>query len=73
MFARLKKFLGKVLGNVLYWIGWGLAILVLVQAIILSVTSGSPLVPVILGVVGIIFWLIAMAFRYVLAGRQLPP
>jgi hypothetical protein len=73
MFARLRKFLGKVLGNVFYWIGWGLAVLVLVQAIILSVTTGSPLVPVVLGVVGVIFWVIAIGLKYILAGRQLPP
>ena len=69
MFARLRKFLGKVLGTVLYWIGWGLAVLVLAQAIILSVTTGNPLVPVVLGGAGVIFWLIAIAFKFVLAGR----
>jgi hypothetical protein len=73
MFARLRKFLGNVLGNVLYVIGWGLAVLVLAQAIILSVTTGNPLAPVILGVVGVIFWLFAIAFKYVLAGRKSPP
>lgn len=72
MFARLRKFLGNVLGNVFYWIGWGLAVVVLVQAIILSVTTGSPLIPVILGVAGVIFWLLAIGLKYVLAGRQLP-
>jgi hypothetical protein len=71
MFARLKKFLGNVLGTVLYWIGWVLAVFVLAQAIILSVTTGSPLIPVILGVAGVIFWLIAVAFKYALAGRKL--
>jgi hypothetical protein len=72
MFARLGRALGRFLGNVFYWIGWGLAALVLVQAIILSVTTGSPLIPVILGVVGVIFWLLAIGLKYVLAGRQLP-
>jgi hypothetical protein len=55
MFARLRKFLGNVLGTVLYWIGWVLAVFVLAQAIILSVTTGNPLIPVILGVVGVFF------------------
>jgi hypothetical protein len=73
MFARLRKFLGNVLGTVLYLIGWGLAVIALAQAIILSVTTGNPLIPVILGVAGVIFWLIAIAFKYVLAGRRLPP
>jgi hypothetical protein len=73
MFARLRKFLGNVLGTALYLIGWGLAVLVLAQAIILSVTTGSPLIPVILGVAGVIFFLIAVAFKYVLAGRKSPP
>ncbi len=72
MFARLGKFIGKVLGNIFYWIGWILAVLVLAQAIILSVTTGSPLIPVVLGGMGVIFWLIAVALKYVLAGRQLP-
>ena len=71
MFARLRKFLGNVLGTVLYWIGWVLAVFVLAQAIILSVTTGNPLIPVILGVVGVFFWLIAVAFKYTLAGRKL--
>jgi hypothetical protein len=56
MFTRLRKFLGNVLGTALYLIGWGLAVLVLAQAIILSVTTGSPLIPVILGVAGVIFF-----------------
>jgi hypothetical protein len=73
MFTRLRKFLGNVLGNALYLLGWGLAVLVLAQAIILSVTTGSPLIPVILGVAGVIFFLIAVAFKYVLAGRKSPP
>ena len=73
MFARLRRFLGNVLGTVLYWIGWVLAVIVLAQAIILSVTTGSPLIPVILGVAGVIFFLIAVAFKYVLAGRKSPP
>jgi hypothetical protein len=69
MFARLRKFLRKVLGNVLFWIGWGVAILVIAQAIVLSVTSGNPLVVLLLGGVGIIVWLLAIGFRYILAGR----
>jgi FtsH-binding integral membrane protein len=69
MFARLGKFLKKVVGNVLYWIGWGVAILVIAQAIVLSITSGNPLVALLLGGVGVVVWLIAVGFRYILAGR----
>jgi hypothetical protein len=70
MFARLGKLLGKILGNAFYWIGWALAVIVLVQAIILSVTTGSPLIPVMLGVAGVIFWLIAIALKLAFAGRS---
>jgi hypothetical protein len=73
MFTRLRIFLGNFLGTVLYWIGWALAVVVLAQAIILSVTTGNPLIPVVLGGVGVIFWLIAIAFKYALTGRKLPP
>jgi len=65
MFTRL----GKFLGSVFYWIGWGLAVLVIAQAIILSFTTGNPLVPVLLGCVGVIVWLIGIGFKYILAGR----
>ena len=70
MFARLRKFLGSVLGGAFYWIGWGFAVIVLVQAIILSVTTGSPLIPVTLGVIGIMLWLVGIGLKYMLAGRQ---
>jgi FtsH-binding integral membrane protein len=73
MFARLRKFLGNILGRLLYWIGWGIAVVVIAQAIILSVTTGNPLIPVLLGVVGVIVWLIAIGFKYILVGRKLPP
>jgi hypothetical protein len=69
MFARLRRFLGNVLGSLLYWIGWALAVVVLAQAIILSVAYGSPLIPVLLGVVGVIVWVIAIGLKYILAGR----
>ena len=70
MFARLGKLLGKILGNAFYWIGWALAVIVLVQAIILSVTTGSPLIPVMLGVAGVIFWLIAIALKLAFGGTK---
>ena len=73
MFARPKRFLGAIVGTLLYWIGWGLAVIVLVQAIILSIATGSPLIPVLLGVVGVILWLIGIGFRSLLAGRQFRP
>jgi hypothetical protein len=70
MFARLGKFLKRILGNVLYWVGWVFAVLVIVQAIILSVTFGNPLVPLLLGGVGVIVWLIAIGFKFILAPEQ---
>ncbi len=73
MFARLKRFLGNLLGNVLYWVGWGLAVVVIAQAIILSVATGNPLLPVLLGLVGLAIWLIGMGIRSILAERQLTP
>lgn len=69
MFARLRYFLKKMLGNILYWIGWGLAVLVIMQAIILSITSGNALVPLLIGGVGAIVWLIAVGFKCILAER----
>jgi len=69
MFARMRKFLSKVVGNVLYWIGWSLAIFVIAQAIILSVTSGNPLIPLLLGGIGLIVWLIAIRLKKILAGQ----
>jgi len=69
MFARQRKFLSKVVGNVLYLIGWALAVLVIAQVIILSVTSGTPLIPLLLGGIGVIVWVIAMRLKYILAKR----
>lgn len=57
MFARLGKFLGKTLKYTVYWLGWAIAILVIAQATILSLTSGTLLVPMLLGAVGLIIWL----------------
>ena len=70
MFARLGKFLGRILGDAFYWIGWALAVIVLAQAIILSVTTGSPLIPVMLGVVGMTFWLIGIAIQTCFGRRR---
>lgn len=69
MFTRLGKFLGKIFGNILFWIGWVIAVVVIAEAIILSVTTGSPLIPVVLGLVGVTIWLIGIGFRYILARR----
>ena len=63
MFATL----GKVLGNLFYWIGCGIAVLVLAQAIFMA-ASGNPLLPVLLGGVGVIVWLIGRGLKRILAG-----
>jgi len=70
MFTRLRRILGSMLGNAFYWIGWALAAVVLVQAIIMSLATGSPFIPVMLGVVGVILWLLGIGLKYMLAGRQ---
>ena len=64
MFVRL----GRFLGNFLYWIGWGLAVLLIGIAIILSITL-NPLVPLILGGIGLIVWVIAIELKYILTER----
>ncbi|HEY1475351.1 MAG TPA: hypothetical protein VGF53_14845 [Pseudolabrys sp.] len=63
MFAKLRKFLAYMLGGLFYWIGWGLAVIVLVQAIILSLASGSPAVPVLLGVAGVILYFMGIGIK----------
>ena len=67
IFARPRRFLRNVLGTGLYWIGWGLAVLVIAWAIILAIISGNPLVSLVVGAVGVGFWLIGMRLRYILA------
>jgi steroid 5-alpha reductase family enzyme len=66
MLARLGRFLGFVL----YLIGWGLAVLVIAQAIILSIATGNLLLPVLLGFIGVAIWVIGIAFRRMLAERN---
>ena len=66
MFARLGRFLGFVF----YLIGWGLAVLVIAQAIILSIATGNLLLPVLLGFIGVAIWVIGIAFRRMLAERN---
>ncbi len=64
MFVRL----GKFLGNFLYWIGWGLSILLIAMAIILSLTL-NPLVPLVFCGTGLIVWVIAIELKYILTER----
>jgi len=70
MFAKLRKFLAHTLGGLFYWIGWGLAVIVLVQAIILSLASGSPAIPVLLGVGGVIVYFIGVGVKTFLTSGQ---
>jgi hypothetical protein len=70
MFSKLRKFLAHMLGGLFYWIGWGLAVIVLVQAIILSLASGSPAVPVLLGVGGVIVYFIGVGVKTFLTSGQ---
>ena len=64
MFVRL----GKFLGNFLYWIGWGLAVLLIAIAIILSLTL-NPLIPLVFCGIGLIVWVIAIELKYILTER----
>jgi hypothetical protein len=68
MFARLIKLLGSVVGNFLYLIGWGLAVLLIGIATILAFTL-NPLVPLVLGGIGLIVWVIAIELKYSLTER----
>ena len=67
MFARLGRFLARILGVAFYWVGWGLAILVILQAIILSVTTGGPAVALMFGAAGVVIWMIGLGLYSVLA------
>ncbi len=68
MFARLIKLLISVVGNFLYLIGWGLAVLLIGIATILSFTL-NPLVPLVLCGIGLIIWVIAIELKYMLTER----
>ena len=70
MFAKPRKFLRHAVGNVLYWIGCGLAVLVITQAIILSLAFGNPLVPLFLGGLGMFVWFIATELKYILTDES---
>jgi hypothetical protein len=69
MFTRVRKYLGGIFGRTLYWIGWGLAVLVIAQAIILSLTTGGPVVPLLLCGAGVILWLVGIGLKHLLAGQ----
>jgi steroid 5-alpha reductase family enzyme len=69
MFARIGRLVGNAFGYIFYWVGWALAVLLIGQAIILSVASGAAVVPILLGIAGLAIWLIGLAFNYVMARR----
>jgi len=58
MFVRLGKFLEIFL----YWIGWGLAVLLIGIATILSFTL-NPLIPLVLCGIGLIVWVFALELK----------
>jgi len=70
MFGRSLKFLRNAVGNVLYWIGCGLAVLVITQAIILSLVLGNPLVPLLVCGLGTIVWFFATELKYILTDES---
>jgi CRP-like cAMP-binding protein len=69
LFARMRNFMRRILGAFLYFIGWVVAVVVLVQAIILALAMGSPEIPIALGGFALAVWLFGMAAKYVLARR----
>jgi hypothetical protein len=59
MFVRL----GKLLKNFFYWIGWGLAILLIGIATILAFIL-NPLIPLLVCGIGLIVWVFACDLKY---------
>jgi hypothetical protein len=60
------------LGDVLYWTGWLLSILLVVAAVafyILGSGGDKVVIPPLLIGLAVVVWLIGRACRYVLAGR----
>ena len=70
MFARLWRFVRHLMGNVLHWIAWGVAIVVIAQAIIMSLATGNPLIPALVGLVGVAFWVVGLGIRHFCVGRN---
>ena len=63
------------LGNVLYWIGCILAVPIIGLAVLYWVAeghaqTGGTVFTVVIGIVGVIVWLIGRACRYVLSGNS---
>lgn len=70
MFARLWRFVRRLTGNVLHWIAWGAAIVVIAQAIIMSLATGNPFIPALVGLVGLAIWIFGVGLRYLFVGRK---
>jgi hypothetical protein len=70
MFGRLGRFMRRILGNLLYWVGCLLAVFIIIQAIVLAIAVGNPFIPLLIGAAGVLVWLIAIGFKYVLAGAK---
>ena len=65
LLARLKRFPVNVISTVFYWIASIIAVLVLLQAIILALILGNPLIPLLLGAAALAVWLVALGFKTV--------
>jgi hypothetical protein len=70
MFTRLGKFMRRALGNLLYWLGCLLAVVMIIEGIVLAIAVGNPFIPLLVGAAGVLVWLIAVGFKYVLAGAK---
>jgi hypothetical protein len=70
MFTRLGRYVRRILGNLLYWLGCLLAVVVIIEAIILAIAVGNPFIPLLIGAAGVLVWLIAIGFKFILAGAK---
>jgi hypothetical protein len=60
------------LGDVIYWLGCGIAIISIAAAVVLAIYGVKPdkhILIIIFSVGALVIWLIARACRYILAGR----
>jgi len=73
MFGRAGRFMRRILGNLLYWLGCILAVVVIIEGIVLAIAVGNPFIPLLIGAAGVLVWLIAIGFKYVLAGAKVRP
>ena len=70
MLRKAGRYMRRMLGNLLYWLGCLLAVVVIIEGIVLAIAVGNPFIPLLIGAAGVLLWLIAIGFKYVLAGAK---